>query len=117
MLIALCIVGYATAITLTPTLVGFSAATVVCTSVVLVATAFVALSSSFAELAPDRTKGTAMGLYVAVLYTGLAAGPAMFGPIIEAKGFGIGFFCCSAAATCLAILALALWRDEARKPD
>lgn len=115
LLIVLCILGYAGAVTFVPTLAGLYAASLVCTSVILIATAFVALSSSFAELAVARTKGTAMGLYVAVLYTGLAAGPAIFGRIIEAKGFGIGFFCCAATAASLAIVALALWRYEAQE--
>ncbi|MEH2504375.1 hypothetical protein V1290_003186 [Bradyrhizobium sp. AZCC 1578] len=55
-----------------------------------------------------------MGLYVAVLYTGLAANPAFFGRIIGAKGFGSGFLCCAATAASLAIVALALWRYEAQ---
>jgi DHA1 family multidrug resistance protein-like MFS transporter len=107
-LIAGCTLGYATAVMCVPQLGGATAAFVVCISVALIATGFVALAASFAELATPNTKGTTMGVYVAVLYTGLAAGPALFGSSIETKGFGVGFLVCGAVASLLAMVAFGL---------
>ena len=84
------------------------------TIVAFIATGFVALAASFAALATPSTKGTTMGVYVGVLYTGLAAGPAIFGSWIEAKGFGAGFGLCAATAAALAIIAFVLSFRERR---
>jgi hypothetical protein len=43
-----------------------------------------------------------------VLYTGLAAGPAMFGSSIGRRGFGVGFALCGTIAATLAIIAFVM---------
>lgn len=74
-------------------------------SVMAIATAFVALATSFGRLGRIETKGTTMGLYVAILYAGLATGPALFGRAIETSGFAVGFAWCAGTAVVLAVAA------------
>jgi MFS family permease len=107
-LVVACTLAYAAVVASVPQLHGILAACVVSFSVALIATGFVALAASFAELATPSTKGTTMGVYVAVLYTGLAAGPAIFGSWIESKGFGVGFVLCCSVASILAVASYGL---------
>ena len=54
-----------------------------------------------------------MGLYVAILYAGLASGPALFGQTIDTSGFVVGFAWCGGTAAALAIAAaVARWLVE-----
>lgn len=109
-LIALCTIGYALTVAAIPQLSGVWAAALVMFSVAFVATAFVGLAASFAELARPEGRGIMMGIYVSTLNLGLAAGPAAFGTAVEAYGFGEGLALCSIAASLLAIIALGVSR-------
>src|SRR5207249_4892860 len=75
-----------------PHLDGFWPPTVLLTlTVPVLATVYLALGVVFVGLSTVETRGVAMGLYGVVLYTGLGAGPAIFGPVMERGGYGAGF--------------------------
>jgi len=112
----LCILAYAAAVAAVPRLPAAAAAALVVLSVALIATAFVALATSFARLAPPELRSTTMALYVALLFVGLAAGPAVFGLWIDASGFAGGFGACAAVASALALGAAALRPGRALLP-
>jgi MFS transporter, DHA1 family, multidrug resistance protein len=99
----ICSLAYALAIAAAPHLGGIHAALAVIISVALIASAFVALSTSFAELAGIESRGIAMGAYVAVVFLGLGIGPVLFGPTMEAHGFKAGFVLCGVTASLLTI--------------
>ncbi len=106
------VVAYSLAIALLPHLGSFWAVTaLLALSVPLLATTYIAISVVFSNLAGDATRGVAMGVYGAVLYIGLGAGPAVFGTIMERAGYTAGFTACALTGLVLAG-AVALLRSE-----
>lgn len=79
------------------------------------ATAYVAIGVVFADLSAASTRGVTMGIYGTVLFLGLAAGPLVFGPLVQAYGYATGFTACAVVATALAIVMAALNADPQRR--
>jgi MFS family permease len=75
------------------------------------ATAYVAIGVVFADLSAASTRGVTMGVYGTVLFLGLAAGPLVFGPLVQGYGYATGFTACAVVATALAIVMAALNAD------
>jgi len=68
------------------------------------ATVFVAIGVVFGDLSAVSTRGVAMGMYGTVLFLGFAAGPLIFGPLVQNYGYAAGFTACAAAAVALALV-------------
>ncbi len=110
------VVSYALAVVLLPHLSGFWAPTVLLSlAVPALATAYVALSVVFGNLSPGE-QGVAMGLYGTVLYLGLGAGPALFGPILQRSGYAAGFtFAALVSVACMFVMAGLRFQAAARR--
>ena len=116
-LVASGVIVYAAAIVALPHLRGFWApALVLAAAVPFLATAFVALGVAFSDLAPDAGRGIAMGVYSAVLFMGLAAGPTVFGGVMTAAGYTVGFTACGAVSIVLVLVMLAIRSASSRAP-
>ena len=114
-IVAVGTIGYAAAILVLPHLSGFWAPTLLLVlGVPFMATAFVALAVSFSTLGSASGRGTAMGFYGAVLFGGLAAGPAIFGPVMERGGYVTGFSSCALAAVLISLVMLMTRSREVR---
>jgi MFS family permease len=108
-------IGYALAVLVLPHATGFWLPTLVLVvGVPFMATAFVALAVSFSSLGTSAGRGTAMGFYGAVLFSGLAAGPAIFGAVMQRSGYVVGFSSCAVAAIAVAGLMLLTRARELR---
>jgi MFS family permease len=68
------------------------------------ATVYVAIGVVFGDLSAASTRGVTMGIYGTVLFLGLAAGPLMFGPVVQNYGYAAGFTACAAVAVALALV-------------
>jgi MFS family permease len=68
------------------------------------ATAYVAIGVVFGDLSAASTRGITMGAYGTVLFLGLAAGPLVFGPVVQSYGYAAGFTACAAVAVALALV-------------
>lgn len=79
-----------------------------------VATVYVAIGVVFGDLSSGSTRGVAMGAYGTVLFLGLAAGPLVFGPIVQADGYAAGFTACAAVAMVLALVMAAFHAEPLR---
>jgi MFS family permease len=79
-----------------------------------VATAYVAMGVVFGDLSTGSTRGVTMGAYGTVLFLGLAAGPLLFGPIVQAYGYAAGFTACAAVAMVLALVMAAFHAEPLR---
>lgn len=79
------------------------------------ATAYVAIGVVFADLSAASTRGVTMGVYGTVLFLGLAAGPLVFGPLVQTYSYAAGFTACALVATALAIVMAALHADPLRR--
>ena len=79
-----------------------------------VATVYVAIGVVFGDLSTGSTRGVAMGAYGTVLFLGLAAGPLVFGPIVQAYGYAAGFTACAGAAMVLALVMAAFHAEPLR---
>jgi MFS family permease len=79
------------------------------------ATAFVALGVTFADLSAASTRGVTMGVYGTVLFLGLTAGPLVFGPIVQVYGYTAGFTACAAAAVLLVLVMAAFYVEPLRR--
>ena len=107
-LVAMGVIVYAVAIVALPYLRGFWVpALVLAAAVPFLATAFVALGVAVSELAPEAGRGIAMGVYSAVLFLGLAAGPTLFGAVMTAAGYTVGFTAAGATAILFSLVMLA----------
>jgi len=105
-LVTLCTVGFAVTVAVLPHLHGFWAPTVLLSlTVPLMAVSFVAIGVVFAQIAPDDSRGVAMGVYSAILFLGLGLGSALFAPVIQARGYQFGFLLCAIAGSVLALIA------------
>jgi len=79
------------------------------------ATAFVAMGVVFGNLSAASTRGVTMGVYGTVLFLSLAAGPLLFGPIIQANGYAAGFTACAAVSIALALVMAAMHAEPLRR--
>ena len=79
-----------------------------------VATAYVAMGVVFGDLSTGSTRGVTMGAYGTVLFLGLAAGPLVFGPIVQAYGYAAGFTACAGVAMVLAVVMAAFHAEPLR---
>jgi len=79
------------------------------------ATAFVAMGVVFGNLSAASTRGVTMGVYGTVLFLALAAGPLLFGPIIQANGYAAGFTACAAVSIVLALVMAAMHAEPLRR--
>jgi len=79
------------------------------------ATAYVAMGVVFADLSAASTRGVTMGAYGTVLFLGLAAGPLVFGPIVQSFGYAAGFTACAVAAMALALVMAAFQSEPLRR--
>ena len=79
------------------------------------ATAFVAIGVVFGNLSAASTRGVTMGFYGTVLFLALAAGPLVFGPIIQTYGYAAGFTACAAVSIALALVMAAMHAEPLRR--
>jgi MFS family permease len=79
------------------------------------ATAFVAIGVVFGNLSAASTRGVTMGVYGTVLFLSLAAGPLLFGPIIQANGYAAGFTACAAVSIAIALVMAAMHSEPLRR--
>jgi MFS family permease len=79
------------------------------------ATAFVAIGVVFGDLSAGSTRGVTMGAYGTVLFLGLAAGPLVFGPIVQSYGYAAGFTVCAVVAMALALVMAAFHAEPLRR--
>ena len=79
-----------------------------------VATVYVAIATVFGDMSAGSTRGVTMGAYGTVLFLGLAAGPLVFGPIVQADGYAAGFTACAAVALVLAVVMAAFHAEPLR---
>ena len=80
-----------------------------------VATVYVAIGVVFGDLSAASTRGVTMGAYGTVLFLGLAAGPLIFGPIVQTYGYAAGFTACAAVAMVLALVMAAFHAEPLRR--
>jgi len=78
------------------------------------ATAFVAMGVVFADLSATSTRGVTMGMYGSILFLGLAAGPLIFGPVVQNAGYAAGFTACGVVASVLAVVMAVLHAEPLR---
>jgi len=69
----------------------------------------------FADLSSASTRGVTMGAYGSILFLGLAAGPLLFGPIVQGYGYAAGFTACSAASVLLLAVMAAIQSERVRR--
>ena len=79
------------------------------------ATAFVAMGVVFADLSAASTRGVTMGMYGTILFLGLAAGPLIFGPLVQNAGYAAGFTACGVVASALAVVMALLHTEPLRR--
>lgn len=79
------------------------------------ATVYVAIGVVFADLSAASTRGVTMGIYGTVLFLGLAAGPLVFGPVVQGYGYAAGFTACAAVAVALALVMAAFQAEPLRR--
>jgi MFS family permease len=80
-----------------------------------IATAYVAMGVVFGDLSAASTRGVTMGAYGTVLFLGLAAGPLIFGPIVQSYGYAAGFTACASAAIALALVMAGFHAEPLRR--
>jgi MFS family permease len=68
------------------------------------ATVYVAIGVVFGDLSATSTRGVTMGMYGTILFLGLAAGPLVFGPVVQKYGYAAGFTACAVVAIALALV-------------
>ena len=115
-LVSTCTVGFAISVAVLPHLHGFWQPTVLLSlTVPLMAVSFVAIGVVFAQIAPDDSRGVAMGVYSAILFLGLGLGPALFAPVIQASGYRSGFLLAAVAGAVLAVVALGIRHEPLQR--
>jgi MFS family permease len=80
-----------------------------------IATVYVAIGVVFGDLSAASTRGVTMGAYGTVLFLGLAAGPLVFGPIVQSYGYAAGFTTCAVVAMALALVMAAFHAEPLRR--
>ena len=79
------------------------------------AMAFVAIGVVFGDLSAASTRGVTMGMYGTILFAGLAAGPLLFGPIVQTYGYAAGFTTCAVVTVVLAVAMAGLCAEPRRR--
>jgi len=79
------------------------------------ATAYVAIGVVFGDLSAASTRGVTMGMYGTILFLGLAAGPLVFGSVVQNYGYAAGFTACAAVAIALALAMAAFHAEPLRR--
>jgi len=79
------------------------------------AASFVAVGVVFADLSSASTRGVTMGAYGSILFLGLAAGPLLFGPIVQGYGYAAGFTVCAATSVLLLAAMAAMQSERVRR--
>jgi len=79
------------------------------------ATAYVAIGTVFGNLSAGSTRGVTMGFYGTVLFAALAAGPLIFGPLVQSSGYAAGFTACAVVAIALATVMAAMNAEPLRR--
>lgn len=79
------------------------------------AATFVAIGVVFADLSTASTRGVAMGAYGSILFLGLAAGPLLFGPIVQGYGYAAGFTACAATTAVLVVVMAVMQSQQLRR--
>jgi MFS family permease len=109
------VVGWSAACVVLGHLTGFvGPAIVLAAGTPFMATAFVAMGVVFGDLSVYSTRGITMGMYGTILFLGLAAGPLLFGPVVQSFGYAAGFTACAAVASALALVMAALHAEPLR---
>jgi MFS family permease len=80
-----------------------------------IATVYVAIGVVFGDLSVGSTRGVTMGAYGTVLFLGLAAGPLVFGPIVQTFGYTAGFTACAVVAMALALVMAGFHAEPLRR--
>ena len=80
-----------------------------------IATAYVAIGVVFGNLSAASTRGVTMGAYGTVLFLALAAGPLIFGPLVQSSGYATGFTACAVVAVALASVMAAMNAEPLRR--
>jgi MFS family permease len=79
------------------------------------AMAYVAIGVVFGDLSAASTRGVTMGMFGTILFLGLAAGPLIFGPIVQSYGYAAGFSACAVVAVLLGIVMAGLQAEPLRR--
>lgn len=79
--------------------------------------AFVSIGVVFGDLSAGSTRGVTMGTYGTILFAGLAAGPLIFGPIVQTYGYAAGFTVCAVVAVLLAVVMAGLHAEPRRRRE
>jgi MFS family permease len=79
------------------------------------ATVYVAIGVVFGDLSAASTRGVTMGMYGTILFLGLAAGPLVFGPVVQNSGYAAGFTACAVVAVALALVMAAFHAEPLRR--
>jgi MFS family permease len=109
------VLGFSAALVVLGHTTGFVApAIVLAVGTPFTAIAFVAMGVVFGDLSAASTRGVTMGMYGTILFFGLAAGPLLFGPLIQGFGYAAGFTACAAVASALAMVMAALHAEPLR---
>jgi MFS family permease len=97
-------------------LTGFVAPAIVMVAATpFMATAYVAIGVVFGDLSAASTRGVTMGAYGTVLFLALAAGPLVFGPLVQSAGYAAGFTACAVVAVVLGLAMAALNAEPLRR--
>jgi MFS family permease len=103
------VLGWSVTLVIVGHLTGFLVpAIVIAIGTPFIATAFVAAGVVFGDLSSASTRGVTMGIYGTELFFGLAAGPLLFGPIVQSYGYTAGFTACAVTAVTLVSLMAAM---------
>jgi MFS family permease len=109
------VIGWSVACVVLGHLTGFvGPAVVLAAGTPFMATAFVAMGVVFGDLSASSTRGVTMGMYGTILFLGLAAGPLLFGPVVQGFGYAAGFTACAVVASALALVMAALHAEPLR---
>ena len=109
------VLGWSAACVVLGHLTGFvGPAIVLAAATPFMATAFVAMGVVFGDLSAYSTRGITMRMYGTILFLGLAAGPLLFGPVVQSFGYAAGFTACAAVASALALVMAALHAEPLR---
>jgi MFS transporter, DHA1 family, multidrug resistance protein len=98
-------VGYAVCVAIAVQLPGTSPILLLIVAVTFVATSFVSLGARFGEVASASARGITMGFYSLTIFLGFAAGPTLFGSIMQRRGFETGLSSCALTVIALAAIA------------
>lgn len=78
---------------------------------------FVAIGVVFGDLSAASTRGVTMGVYGTILFAGLAAGPLIFGPLVQTYGYTAGFSACAVVAVLLGVVMAGLQAEPRRRRE